>query len=113
MAAIQLAREERMEQLKNAHYNDSNEDDQQNQEDEDEDNEEDDAPVGAADGSSGKQATNIWAGEDEKIELSDDLFGTLDIDAEKEAKAAAKHASKMSGSSSRGDHQSVKKSRHV
>lgn len=150
LAAIQLAREERIEQLKTASHNDNtdNDDDDDNgnnddyegnkhetsgkrkvdgddndDDDKDEDKEEDsDVPVGAADGSSGIKSS-IWAADNEQIELSDDLFGTLDIDAEKEAKAAAKHANKMTSSSSssssnsnssssKGNQSNAKKSRH-
>ena len=54
-------------------------------------------PVGAADGSSGEIAQSIWAADDEHVELSEDLFGTLDVDAEKEGKAAAKFARSNGG----------------
>lgn len=116
LATIQIAREERLRQ----------------QEENEDDNEDDDeglevvkpkqsgdvdrysGPVGAADGSSGEKA-NIWAQDGEAVAVDESLLGTLDVDAEKEAQAAAKHASKMTrqedgaGGSHYGSH---KKSKH-
>ena len=95
LAAIQVAREERIASI----LNDADSDDEDDEGDVTQhEDAEDQEPVGAKDGSSGKLAS-VWAADDEKVELSEDLFGVLDIDAEKEARAAAKHASKTERSS--------------
>ena len=95
LAAIQVAREERIA----SKLNDEDSDDEDDERDEtQQEAAKDQEPVGAKDGSSGKLAS-VWAADDEKVELSEDLFGVLDIDAEKEARAAAKHASKTERSS--------------
>lgn len=111
LATIQVAREERQRMLES----------EEDEEDEDEDEgqsgnnehvpkkaEEYSGPVGAADGSSGEKPS-IWAQDGEKVEVDEDLLGVLDVDAEKEARAAAKHASNMVR---QGEASSHKKSRH-
>lgn len=118
LAAIQVAREERL--LAKAleaeeEIDDNDEDLDEAKHDGDEklsrglaakakssglDREENTGPVGAPDGSSGKNKSSIWLEDEEEVEITEDMYGTLDVDAEKEAKAAAKNASKMKSSSS-------------
>jgi hypothetical protein len=131
LAAIQIAREERMrkkleeeEEEESEHEFDQPHDNLSEDEEEDEEEEkrrnsnkalskrsQDDipytGPVGAADGSAGKNNASIWANEDEKIDLDATMYGELDIDAEKEAKMAAKFALKSANSQIKqrgGDH---------
>jgi hypothetical protein len=63
-----------------------------------------DGPVGAADGSSGKSKSLIWAGdEEEDVQLEDSMIGELQGDAEREGRAAARNVGKM-GPPSGGGH---------
>jgi len=121
LATIQIAREERQRQQ---------EEDEDNDEEEKEDGDKAvetghlkqsgantaavdnvySGPVGAADGSSGEKAT-IWAKDGESVEIDESLLGVLDVDVEKEARAAAKHASKMTRQEE-GHYGSHKKSKH-
>ena len=105
LAPIQIAREERILQRDKSNNDEDDEDDDTSI------SKENDGPVGAADGSSGIKSS-IWAGDNEHVELPDGMLGTLDIDAEKEARAAAKYANKGRTDDQRDSSSHNKKSRH-
>lgn len=102
LAAIQVAREDKLAMRSNQQRNQEGDNDDEDSDDastadgsDDDDNDAvstDDyqGPVGAADGSSGKKAS-IWADEGESEVLEESMLGQLDTQAEKEGKAAAKH----------------------
>lgn len=83
LAAIQIAREER-DSIRAGDRLPDNRDDEENED------EQYAGPVGAADGSSGKKV-NVWAGEDEDVELPESIMGVLSGDAEREGRLAAKN----------------------
>jgi hypothetical protein len=126
LAAIQVAREDRMAAKKQAlldaqqrqqqeEAEDENSDDDEKSESADDDDnssdaggekeEEDLGPVGAPDGSSGPKALDIWASsaQEKDVQLSDEMIGELAPEAKREAMQAmskANLAQKQSGSSS-------------
>lgn len=115
LAAIQVAREDRMAQMQKAAEqhkgvasdedsddsdgsNEDNRDSSSNSDDDNDDiktNKQYEGPVGAADGSSGvKASSSVWANaeEEEAVDLSEDLLGVLSSEAVQEGRLAAKHA---------------------
>eukprot|EP01041_Mallomonas_annulata_P005316 gene5316-10627_t len=96
LAAIQVAREERLAQLQlqenNLHDDDEDEDDDDNEDDEEQEEEkkQDLGPVCNADGSSGSK-NSVWAQDgEENIQLPQEVIGQVNAAAAKEGKAALK-----------------------
>ncbi len=100
LAAIQVAREERLAAKQAALQKmagrraDSDEEDEEEDEDD-----EDDEPVGAADGSSGKKREVVWADPAQAGQLqqlmTEDMVGSLSADARREGMMAAPHAKRQ------------------
>lgn len=121
LAAIQVAREDRLaaKQAEIEHreraFNEKDGGDSDNEGGDDDgditddnasdagDDDDEGGVVGAADGSSGKKAS-IWAAEGETVELPESVMGKLDADADNEAKAAIRTLNK--GNSGNSHHQS-------
>jgi len=98
LAAIQIAREERMNRLHSFENERDDEDEDEEENDENEVINKDLGPVGAQDGSSGV-AASVWAadGEEERVELAQEMIGETDVMAEREGRAAMKSIGKYAG----------------